>query len=88
MFNQLIKYGNAKIIKEPELKYLECNGEITCRSLPMSFSFNGNRRTFVEDVVFTLTKEGKINAISFGLNKAAVDDIMIKPLGETTCVRY
>ena len=76
MFNQLIKYGNAKIIKEPELKYLECNGEITCRSLPMSFSFNGNRRTFVEDVVFTLTKEGKIDAISFGLNKAAVDDIM------------
>lgn len=76
MFNQLIKYGNAKIVKEPEFKYLECNGEITCRSLPMSFSFSGNRRTFVEDVVFTMTKEGKIDAISFGLNKPAVDDIM------------
>ena len=76
MFNQLIKYGNAKIVKEPDLKYLECNGEITCRSLPMSFSFNGNRRTFVEDIVFTMTQEGKIDAISFGLNKPAVDDIM------------
>lgn len=76
MFNQLIKYGNGKIVKEPELKYLECNGEITCRCLPMSFSFSGNRRTFVEDVVFTMTKEGKIDAISFGLNKPAVNDIM------------
>lgn len=76
MFNQLIKYGNAKIIKEPELKYLECNGEVTCRSFPMSFSFSGNRRTFVEDVIFTLTKDGKIDAVSFGLNKPAVEDIM------------
>lgn len=76
MFNQLIKYGNAKIVKEPEFKFLECNGEISCRSLPMSFSFNGNNRTFVEDVVFTMTKEGKIDAVSFGLNKPAVDDIM------------
>lgn len=76
MFNQLIKYGNARIVKEPALKYLECNGEVSCRSLPMSFSFSGNRRTFVEDIVFTMTKDGKIDAISFGLNKPAVDDIM------------
>lgn len=76
MFNSLIKYGQARIVKAPKLKYLECNGEITCRSLPMSFSFQGNKRTFVEDVVFTLTKEGKVNCISFGLNKPAVDDIM------------
>lgn len=76
MFNSLIKYGQAKIIRKPEFEYLECNGEITCRSLPMSFSFNGNRRTFVEDVVFTLTKDGKVDCLSFGLNKPAVDDIM------------
>ncbi len=76
MFNSLIKYGQGKIIKEPEFKYLECNGEITCRGLPMSFKFKSNQRTFVEDVVFTLNKEGKIDCLSFGLNKPAVDDIM------------
>lgn len=76
MFNRLIKYGNAKIIRQPEYQFLECGGEVTCRSLPMSFSFRGNRRTFVEDVVFLMNKEAKINGLSFALNKAAVDDIM------------
>lgn len=76
MFQRLIKYGNCKILRQPNLKYLSYNGEITCRSLPMSFSFRGNRRTFVEDVVFQMTPEGKITSLSFGLNKPAVDDIM------------
>lgn len=76
MFNSLIKYGQARIIREPDFQYLECNGEITCRSLPMSFKFKTNNRTFVEDVVFTLNKDGKIDALSFALNKPAVDDIM------------
>ena len=75
MFNRLIKYGQGKIINEPEFRFLECNGEVTCRSLPMSFKFS-NQRTFVEDVVFTLNKESKIDCLSFGLNKPAVDDIM------------
>ena len=76
MFQRLIKYGNCKILRQPNLKYLSYNGEITCRSLPMSFTFQGNRRTFVEDVVFQMTPEGKITGLSFGLNKPAVDDIM------------
>lgn len=76
MFNGLIKYGNAKIISHPSFQFLKCGDEITCRSLPMSFSFGGNRRTFVEDVVFILNKEAKIESLSFALNKPAVDDIM------------
>ena len=76
MFQRLIKYGNCKILRQPNLKYLSYNGEITCRSLPMSFTFQGNRRTFVEDIVFQMTPEGKITSLSFGLNKPAVDDIM------------
>lgn len=76
MFQRLIKYGNCKILRQPNLKYLSYNGEITCRSLPMSFSFQGNRRTFVEDIVFHMTPDGKITSLSFGLNKPAVDDIM------------
>ncbi|ADV42952.1 hypothetical protein Bache_0937 [Bacteroides helcogenes P 36-108] len=76
MFNRLIKFGNARIIRQPAYQYLECEGEIICRSLPMSFNFADNRRTFVEDVVFSLTKDGKVDGLSFGLNKPAVDDIM------------
>lgn len=76
MFKRLVEYGNGKIIRQPEFKFLKYNDEITCRSLPISFSFKDNRRTFVEDVVFHLNREGKIDEISFGLNKPAVDDIM------------
>ncbi|MDR1004322.1 MAG: LPP20 family lipoprotein [Prevotellaceae bacterium] len=76
MFDRLIRYGQARIINEPNYQYMSYNGEVTCRSLPMSFKFNTNQRTFVEDVVFTLNKEGKIDALSFGLNKPAVDDII------------
>lgn len=76
MFNRLIKYGNAKIIRQPDYQFLECADEVTCRSLPMSFSFTGNRRTFVEDVVFILNKDAKVESLSFALNKPAVDDIM------------
>lgn len=76
MFNRLIKYGNAKIISHPSFQFLKFGDEITCRSLPMSFNFGGNRRTFVEDVVFILNKEAKIESLSFALNKPAVDDIM------------
>ena len=76
MFRRLLQYGNARIIRQPEYKFLAYNGDITCRSLPMSFKFRNNNRVFVEDVVFRLNKEKKIDELAFGLNKPAVDDIM------------
>ena len=76
MFNKLVNYGKAKLLRSPVLQFQESGEEVICRSFPMSFSFSGNRRTFVEDVVFHLTKGGKVSEVAFGLNKPAVDDIM------------
>ncbi|MCI7580868.1 MAG: LPP20 family lipoprotein [Prevotella sp.] len=76
MFNKLVNYGKAKLLRSPVLQFQESGEEVICRSFPMSFSFSGNRRTFVEDVVFHLTKDGKVCEVAFGLNKPAVDDIM------------
>lgn len=76
MFTKLVSYGKAKLLRAPMLQFQENGDEVICRSFPMSFSFSGNRRTFVEDVVFHLTKEGKVCEVAFGLNKPAVDDIM------------
>ena len=76
MFNKLVNYGKAKLLRAPMLQFQENGEEVICRSFPMSFSFSGNRRTFVEDVVFHLTKDGKVCEVAFGLNKPAVDDIM------------
>ncbi|MCM1313688.1 MAG: LPP20 family lipoprotein [Bacteroides sp.] len=76
MFTKLINYGHAKLLRAPVLKILQNGETVTCRSFPMSFSFNGNRRTFTEDVVFHLTQEGKVFEVAFGLSKQAVDDVM------------
>ena len=80
MFNRLVHYGNAKILRAPTLEITETDDEVICRSIPMSFSFSGNRRTFVEDVVFHFTKDGKVSEVAFALGKQAVDDIMRREL--------
>lgn len=76
MFDKLIHYGKAKLLRAPQLTFQKGDDDIVCRSFPMSFTFNGNHRTFVEDVVFHLSKDGKVKELAFGLNKTAVDDIM------------
>lgn len=77
MFDKLIHFGNAKLMGSPNVSfYREYNGLVVCRSFPMSFSFNGNKRTFTEDVVFYLDENAKVCEVAFGLEQAAVNDIM------------
>lgn len=76
VFNRLINYGNGRLLNsEPTLNYIQLGEDIICRSLPMNFTFSGNRK-FSEDVVFTFNKEGLIDNISFGLGKVAQDNLM------------
>ena len=77
MFDGLVHYGNAKLLKAPVVQFLpDKDGGVICRSFPMSFSFKGNRRTFTENVVFYLNSDSKVTEVAFGLEQAAVDDIM------------
>jgi hypothetical protein len=78
VYQALLQYGNARILKVPTLKYYQFNDQVVCRSIPMSFDFKSNNRVFVEDVVFYFDKETKICNLSFGLDKKAVDDIAAK----------
>lgn len=75
VFQKLLQYGNAKIIKSFDLKYYQYEDYVICRSIPMSFSFNTNNRTFIEDVVFYFDKQKKLCNITFGLTKKAIEDI-------------
>lgn len=77
-FIKLMQYGNAKLLQSGTVKYYQYNDEVICRAVPMSFSFQHNNRTFIEDVVFTINKDNKIDNISFALSKQAVDDIASK----------
>lgn len=76
MFSKLIKYGDAKLLRSPEVQFTPNGKGMVCRGFPMSFTFGGNKRTFVENVVFYLDENGKVCEVAFGLEKTAVDDIM------------
>lgn len=76
MYEKLISYGKARILDIPELSFMQVGDEISCRSLPVNFSFNNNNRQFVEHVTFTFTPEGKIDCLAFGLDDKASDDIL------------
>jgi len=75
IFQSLLLYGNAKILKSFVLKYYQYGDYVICRSIPMSFRFKTNDRTFIEDVVFYFDKENKICNITFSLSQKAVEDI-------------
>lgn len=76
MFHKLLNYGNARILEELSLNYINNGDEVICRSIPMSFSFKNNTRKFVENVCFTFNADRKINCVAFGLGEEAVADIL------------
>lgn len=76
MFDKLIHYGNARITGKATITFSRLGDEVTCRSLPMSFSFKTNKRTFSEKVVFRFNLEGKVKEVAFGLEDRSTDDIL------------
>lgn len=77
MFQRLLKYGNARIIANPDFAYIRYGDEVICRSLKMSFSFKNNTRKFIENVTFTFNSEGLIDCLAFGLGDEASTDILL-----------
>jgi hypothetical protein len=77
-YNELIRYGNAKLLTENNnLEIIKLNDESMVRSIPMKFSFSGNR-DFIENVVFILNDESKIDDVNFSLSETGIDDILSK----------
>ena len=78
LFTKLLRYGNAVVLDKSAPECLTFNGDIFCRSIPMSFSFRNNSIKFVEDVVFTFGAGRKISNISFALEDVTLNDILGK----------
>lgn len=76
IFNKLISYGNARVIGEPNLKYIIFNDHVICRSVPMMFNFKTNNKQFVENVVFHFNPDQKVESITFSLSEFALNDII------------
>lgn len=75
-FSRLIRYGNAKVLNYDGLNFYGLGDEVFCGSVPMVFSFNGNKRRFVESVVFTFDSAKKICDLTFSLDKETVRGII------------
>ena len=83
IYTKLIKYGRAKTLGGANFRPLDAldvmkfEESYFCRSIPMQFSFSGNK-SFIENVVFVFDESGKVCSLQFGLEKIAVDDIVSK----------
>lgn len=75
MYERLMKYGSATILGNPDPGFFPYGERVVARSVPMTFSFQNNKRSFTEDVTFTFTPDKKIESIAFGLGSAARKDI-------------
>ncbi len=85
MFEKLVHYGNATVLDYSGCEYTQMGSSIIARSIPMMFSFKrGVRKSFVENIVFTINENNKIECVAFGLDAAAMEDILSskKPYSE------
>ena len=84
IYTKLLKYGSARLVGVPQYTFYKANDHVFVRGLQMSFSFNsGARKSFVEDIVFYINEDGKIDNITFGLGKVAENDILCKGVWNT-----
>lgn len=80
VFDKLIRYGKVKILGKAggdTYSFYPFREDVVCRSIPMSFTFTGNRQ-FTEEVTFTFNRDHKIEALAFGLGSIARNDIFAK----------
>lgn len=79
IYKRLISYGRASLVGTPVYSIYRNGDRTIVRSVPMSFSFQrGLRKSFVEDIVFTFTPDGKIDNLAFALDETATRDVLTK----------
>ena len=81
MYKKLLNYGQARILGNPQFSFYKMGKRVVCRSIPMAFAFQNNKRKFVEDVTFTFDENKKIECVAFGLGSQAKTDIFDKGVG-------
>lgn len=84
MFKKLLEYGNARLLVKPEkvsYEFYPMKERTVCRSIPMSFSFSGGKKQFIEDVTFTFGQEGKVESLAFSLGSVATDAVFSQGVG-------
>lgn len=77
-FCKLVEYGDASIIGNPNLEFVDFDSITICKSIPMLFKFKHNKK-FVENVVFRFNASGLIESLAFALSEVAQHSILDDP---------
>ena len=80
VFQRLISYGNGRVVGTPDMQFFKSyDGTVVARGLQMSFSDkSGTKKTFVEDVVFSFSNDGKIDNVAFGMGVDVTNTILTR----------
>ncbi len=77
VYEKLVKYGRASMVGGNNFRMYRDGSRTMVRGAQMAFRFeNGARKSFTEEVIFSINSEGKIENVSFGLGRTAEDDIL------------
>lgn len=74
-FEQLVKYGKARVLTLENCQYIRIGSDVQCRSIPMNFSFSKGKQQ-LENVVFTFNSQGKIDGLQFALEERSARNVM------------
>lgn len=74
-FQDLIEYGQARVITLENCRYIRVGTDVQCRSIPMSFTFSKGKQQ-LENVVFTFNQNGKIDGLQFALEERSARNVM------------
>jgi len=78
MFQSMLNSGKGKIIAAPNYKFLNFNGDVLCRAIPMQFCFD-NHVSLIREVVFRIdSKTMLIKSLAFRLTDIAESQILSK----------
>lgn len=79
-YNRLISYGQGRVEGTQRIQYFKgVDGHMVARGMQMSFLFKtGKKKSYVEDVVFSIDSLGRIDNVAFGLGNVAENDILCK----------
>ncbi|MBR5855349.1 MAG: hypothetical protein IKY87_06755 [Paludibacteraceae bacterium] len=90
-FEQLVKYGKARVLTLENCQYIRIGTDVQCRSIPMNFSFSKGKQQ-LENVVFTFNNQGKIDGLQFALEERSARNVMgdtdIDELSRLTLINF
>ena len=80
LMRKLLSYGKVRVVGKPSYKFIDFNGEVICRSIPMRFDFQHNV-SFMRDIVFRFdNKSKKVKSLAFRSSDVTESQILAKEL--------